>query len=110
MEFTFAGKKSLTQQPLGAYECAALGKILLIRDEHVADEIRMVEQVNPLIADFEEHNVAVFFRGLDHEREPAAREPHQHVTGEASGWPRWGAAIWHFARHRVSATSVIRAI
>src|SRR5450830_1596532 len=61
MKLTLAGEKPFPQDTLGAYECAALGEILLVRDEHVADEIRVVEQVDALVADLEEHNVAILF-------------------------------------------------
>ena len=38
----------VAEQHLGALEATSLVKVPMIRDEHVADEIRMVEQVERL--------------------------------------------------------------
>ena len=100
MKFAFAGEKSLAQHLLRAYERATLGEVLLIRDEHVADQIRMIEQVDALVTDFEEHDVAVLFRGLDHEWKPAARELEHHVSGESRARPGWDPCIWMYGGHR----------
>jgi hypothetical protein len=67
----------------------------------------MVEQVDAFVADLEENYVAILFRGLDHERKPAARELEQHVTWESCARPGWGpgicglgARIWIYGGHR----------
>jgi hypothetical protein len=62
MKVTLAGKESFAQYTLGAHERAALDEVLLIRDEHVANQIGMVEQVDPLVAHPEEDDVSVFLR------------------------------------------------
>src|SRR5882757_2421350 len=91
VKFAFAGEEPFAQHFLGAHERATLDEVLLIRDEHVANEIGMVEQVNALVADLEEHDVAILFRGLDHEWQPAARELEKHVTGESRARSGWGS-------------------
>ena len=110
MEFPLACEKPLTEEAFGAHERPALGEVLLIGDENVSNEIRVVEEVYPPVRHLEEDDIPVFVSGLDHEWEPTARELDQHVTGKAGAWPRGSPAICSFARHRVSATSVIRAI
>src|SRR6476646_7170294 len=80
MEFPFAGKQTLAEHFLGADKGTALGEVLLVGDENVADQIRVIEEVNPLVTDPEEHDVAVARGRLDEERQAPPRELEDHVS------------------------------
>ena len=45
MVFALACQEALAEQVLRALEAAALVEVLVVRDEDVADEIRMAEQI-----------------------------------------------------------------
>jgi hypothetical protein len=86
VEIAFAGEETLAQHLLGSDQCAALGEILLIGYEDIANEIRMIEQIDALVADLEEHDVAVFPRGLHKKGQAAARELDEGVAWIAGAW------------------------
>lgn len=85
MKFTLAGEESFAEHFLGALQRSAFGEVLLVGYEDIADEIRMIEQINPLVADLEEDDVAIALGGRDEEWETAPRELEQHMPGEPRG-------------------------
>jgi hypothetical protein len=60
VKVAFAGEKSLTENLFRALEGAALGKILLVGDQYIANEVGMIEEIDSLIPDLEQNDVAVF--------------------------------------------------
>src|SRR5690242_11605294 len=59
MEVAFAGQQSFAQQQLRTLERAAFGKFTRAGEQHVFDEVRMVEQIKMLAAGAEINNVAI---------------------------------------------------
>ena len=48
VELVFAGQQAVAEQPLGPLEPAALVKVSVVRDEDLADELGVAEQVERL--------------------------------------------------------------
>src|ERR1019366_4738920 len=84
MKFPFAGQETIAQQAASALESPALREILLVRNEHIANEVGIVDEIQVLRTDLVVHDVAVFAMHGEHRAEWIAR----HFPQELSGIPR----------------------
>ena len=91
---SLAGQEAVAKQLPGALERPALGEFRVLDDEHLLDEIGMVDEEHPFAADPEERDVAVVVceAGENRKRIPARhdqcaehRQPRPGRTGGARG-------------------------
>src|SRR5688572_32798313 len=94
MELVLAREQAVSEQSSRALEAAALVEVLLVRDEHVADQVRMIEQVQVLRADLVVRDVTVALVHSDHHRQWIPRDLDQELERVARGRTvREGGAI-----------------
>ena len=80
----FAGQQTLAEQPLAALEAAALGEVPVVRDEHVANQLRLVDEEQLLAGHPVGADVAVGARELREEVERVARRLDDRSATEAN--------------------------
>lgn len=100
MELALTGEKSFAQHALRTHQRAALYEVLLIGDQDIPDQVGVVEQVDSLVANLEENDVAVFLRRLDHERKTPPEKLQHHVAREAGARAWRGPLIWSRSWHQ----------
>ena len=86
MEFTFAGQEAFAEQDLGPLKKSAFDEIAAVCYENILDEIRPVEQIHVLLADFEIGDIPV---GSRHIQQKVGRLPAElgvEADQRASGW------------------------
>jgi hypothetical protein len=59
MEIAFTGEQPFAQEMLGELEPAALVEPPGLVDQHVLDEVRVIEQVNPTVAQADKGHIPV---------------------------------------------------
>ncbi|MOA36419.1 hypothetical protein D3C78_1579420 [compost metagenome] len=79
-----AGQEPLAHEELGAPERPALHEVLVLLDQRVADQIRVVEHVDPLGPDAEARHVAVLARDAQKEAQRIAPKAQQQAAGQAA--------------------------
>ncbi len=94
----FAGQQALAEQTPRALETASLQEIALVGDQHVFDEMRMIEQEQMLARHVHVRDVAVGAREVAEEGERIAARP---VDDERAKRSRRAGRVrdrWHQAR------------
>jgi hypothetical protein len=81
MKLALARQKTLAEKTLRAFERAPLVKAFVVRDENVADVVRVVEQEDALRPRPEAHHVAVLAREPREKRERVAPEIEDVLAG-----------------------------
>ena len=89
-------EQAVAEQLLRAFEAAALGEVALMRDEHVADGVWIVDEVAALAAKLEKRDVAVLARKAREHLQRVAAWPDQRAEHREPGSGRQrGARLRH---------------
>jgi len=98
VEVVLTREQPFTEEDLGTLEAASLVELASMRDEDVADERRVADECDRLLADVKHGDVSV----LPHEARQEFERPRRHGDGEAArdfgSRPGWLARRSHLGR------------
>src|SRR5512138_1599059 len=89
MESVLAGQEAFAKEDLDALETAALVKVLIVRNQYVPNDGRIVRDKKMLTPHTQIGDVAVLLGQVREEREGIAPGPVRDRSEKRGFWPRW---------------------
>ena len=92
VQFAFTGQQPLAERHLRPLKGRALGEAMILGDDHIANEIRVIEKDVIGAADAKLHDIAPPLRQPRQKSQRIAAKGEQNVPGEFSTWSGWTSA------------------